>query len=126
MRKFIYFFIVLIVAGILTYKYVYKDHRNVVVEVADYTFESSDLIREFESNSELATQKYLDKIIEINGIVTEIEEGTILLNDMVLCYMIQNEKDRSILNSKVVVKGRFIGYDDLLEEIKIDQVSIVE
>jgi hypothetical protein len=29
------------------------------------------------------------------------------------------------VNDTIVVKGRCIGYDDLLEEIKLDQCSIV-
>ena len=125
MRKVIYFLIILIVTGLLTYKYIYKEHRNIRIEEADFIMETVDLISEFESNSGLASQKYLDRILEIKGSVTQINDGTISLDNAVLCYMIDSEIDSSVLNKKIVVKGRFIGYDDLLEEFKIDQASIL-
>lgn len=118
--------IVLFIIGGIGYNYVYKGHRDISSERADFIIESEVLISEFVVNSDLASQKYLNKTIIIKGEVTEINNGMISLDDTVLCYMIEFKNDGSILNSKIVIKGRFIGYDDLLEELKIDQVSIVK
>jgi len=125
MRKIIFIIILLLIVGGFGYKYIYQSHRDISSEKPDFTIDSGDLINEFVVNAELANHKYLNKTIKIMGKVTEINDGTISLNDAVLCYMIQSEIDNSILNSKIVIKGRFIGYDDLLEELKIDQSSIL-
>jgi len=55
---------------------------------ADYTLASSVLVSEFERNDSLASVKYMDKVIDVNGSVKEIardEKGyiTIVLGDSV-------------------------------------------
>jgi hypothetical protein len=40
---------------------------------ADYSLNASDFIKEFQQNDSLANKKYTEKIIIINGVVSEIE-----------------------------------------------------
>ena len=35
------------------------------------------------------------------------------------------ESEKKYLNTKIKIKGRFIGYDDLLEHVKLDQCLII-
>lgn len=126
MKKMILIAIVFLIIAVVTFKYVYKDHRDIVSERAEFIVESEDLILEFDSNSELASQKYLNKTIEVVGIITGIEKDIVMLNNSIVCYVVNAGNNIPTLNSHVIVKGRFIGYDDLLEEIKIDQTSIIK
>ncbi|RZJ92704.1 MAG: hypothetical protein EOO20_00775 [Chryseobacterium sp.] len=114
------------IIGILLYRCVYKSHRDIQSERADYQVAVDDLQREFTSNDSLAYLKYRDKTIEINAMITavDIPSGGIVLEDKV--YAVFNVLPEEIFRGKKIkIKGRFLGYDDLLEEFKIDQCAIV-
>jgi hypothetical protein len=72
----------------------------------------------------LASKKYLNKAVEITGIVTDVNQEIITLDGKVSCQLqsISNVK----LNSKVIIKGRVTGFDDLVAEVKLDECLIVE
>jgi len=124
-RKWIFIlaFIILAFAG---YKYIYQDHRNIQKEQAEFVVSSKVITNEFSLNPIDAEKKYLNKTIEISGIITEITKKDITLNNAVFCQF--TSIINSELNSKdtITIKGRFIGYDDLLELIKIDQSIIIQ
>jgi hypothetical protein len=52
---------------------------------ADYTVNATELIHEFVSNDTTANQKYLNKILEVKGMIKKIEEnsgtGIVVLGD---------------------------------------------
>ena len=108
----------------LAYSYIYKDHRDIENEVAKFSMSSIDISNEFEINPSEAEAKYLNKTIEISGAITELNTNQITIDDKVFC-LFNNPITNLNLDKKVIVKGRFIGYDDLLEEIKLDQCNII-
>lgn len=103
----------------------YKDHRNINEEDALYTLESIDLIKEFSMDINASVTKYLDKTIEVKGLVTEKEKDNFTLGENIICYTDSVTLLQVLKNKVVIVKGRSIGYDELLDLIKIDQVSII-
>lgn len=123
MRKWIVLLIIIIVT-FLGYHYIYQDHRDIESETAEFTLTAEDITNEFEINPSDAESKYLNKTIIISGIITELNSNQITLNDKVFCQL---NSATNILktNQKVTLKGRFIGYDNLLEEIKLDQCYII-
>ena len=124
-RKFFYLIIILVLlSGIIGYNYIYKSHRNISEEKATFTFLTVDFIKEFNTDIESSVEKYLDKTLQLKGKVTEIEQGNFMLDDVIVCYtdsitLLKIKKDK-VIN----VKGRSIGYDELLDLIKLDQVTI--
>jgi len=83
---------------------------------------STDLVNEFAINPSASEKKYLNKTIEVFGTITELNDQDLTLDNKIFCLFTSKiEVDAS---KKVSIKGRFIGYDDLLEEIKLDQCSI--
>ena len=125
-RKYIYFGIVVLVLSIIaTYNYIYQEHRNIKTEKADFYIESTVFGKEYETDTKKATEKYLDKTIQISGIITEIESDNFTLDNYVVCYGDSITIKKIVLNIKLFVKGRIIGYDELLGLIKLDQVSII-
>ena len=114
----------MLIGGFIGYNYIYQNHRNISTETAEYTLQASDLISEFLSNTEAAQAKYLNKTISIQGTITSISDNAITLNNSIFCSLLNSTK--TLKNDLVSVKGRFIGYDDLLEEIKLDQCTITE
>jgi len=49
-----------------------------------------------------------------------------MLNDYIYCVKDSTQKISIEPNENVVVKGRYIGFDDLLEEIKLDHCIIIK
>jgi len=123
MRKWIALLIIVIVT-FLGYHYIYQDHRDIESETAAFTFTAEDITNEFEINPSDAESKYLNKTIIISGIITELNSNQITVNDKVFCQL-NNPTNILKTNQKVTLKGRFIGYDNLLEEIKLDQCYII-
>jgi hypothetical protein len=121
MRKWIVL-IILIVIGIIAYNYIYKEHRDIESETAEFVLNSSDLVNEFAINPSASEKKYLNKTIEVFGTITELNVQDLTLDNNIFCQF--NSKIEVDTSKKVSIKGRFIGYDDLLEEIKLDQCSI--
>jgi len=125
-RKFLYLISSLIVLSVYVgYNYMYKSHRDISKEKALFTMNSIELIKEYTANLETATATYLDKTIQLKGVVTEVDEESFTLNEVIVCYT-DNITLLNIKNdSSIIVKGRNIGYDELLENIKLDQVTII-
>lgn len=123
MKKFIVIIIIGFIIVILGYNYIYQDHRNIEKEKPAFVIDAKILAEQFEIDPANSEKKYLNQTMEISGIVTAINENTIILDNKVFCQFSEDivalQKD-----SSVKVKGRFIGYDDLLEEIKLDQCSM--
>nr|WP_315256293.1 hypothetical protein [uncultured Flavobacterium sp.] len=111
-------------AGIyLYYGVVFKEARNIESEMPDFSIAATKLIYDYNSNPEKADLLYLNKTIEITGKVTKETDSVVILENTVFCLFTQKTKDR-LINSKVTVKGKCIGYDELFQEVKIDQCTI--
>ena len=125
MKKWIFFVIVLLIGGVLLYNYVYKDHRDIENEEPFFIVTSEDLITEFTLDNKIASEKYLDKTIQIIGMVTSLDGNVLQVESVISCYFKDTLNSNQLLNKKIEIKGRCIGYDELLEEIKIDQCVIL-
>ena len=124
MKKIVAGFLILIFGLFMTYKYLYHDHRDISSEKSLYTLNVKDLLKEFLANESSANRKYLDKAITIKGKITSIDDknSTIVIDDKL--FVILSESTKVNPNTEVSIQGRLIGYDSLLEEIKLDQAQI--
>ena len=123
-KKLLIVLVIVIIFGFAGYKYVYKDHRDVSSEEAAFKITLADLKADFEKNDSVANTKYLDKAIAIYGEVTSLDLATNeIIVDSNLSATIKGKVNVK-KGDKVTVKGRFIGYDDLLKEYKIDNCVI--
>jgi tRNA_anti-like len=113
--------------------YVYKEYNRKPEDTAllnpDYSLQARLLIKEFETNDSTAGKKYLDKIIQVDGLVKDIiidEAGfnSVILGDTasmssVRCSMDRlhnKEANRLKKGSHAVIKGICAGFnaDELL------------
>jgi tRNA_anti-like len=120
--KIILFSIVVIgILGLTGYNYLmHGGARNLSAEDAAFTVSSKNITNEFASNTETANKKYLEKAIIIKGTVTKITNKEIIIDNTIICNL--KELDPSIQkNQFITLKGRVVGYDDLMGEIKLDQ-----
>ena len=124
MRNKIIVVLISIVGIIFTYNYLYPDHRSISEESVSYTLDAKSIFNEFKADSHQAELKYLDQTVVVSGLITSINSETITISNKIYCQFKALNNDLKV-NDSIVVKGRCIGFDDLLEEIKLDQCSIV-
>jgi lipopolysaccharide export system protein LptC len=125
-RNWIVLIIVLLIIALIGYNYIYQDHRNIENEKAEFSLTSSKIAQQFLDDVTSAEQKYLNKTIEVSGLISDINSNDITIEDAVFCQF-SNDTDTSLKNNNTIkIKGRVIGYDDLLEQIKLDQCIIIK
>ena len=97
--------------------------RDVKSEAAAFTLKTKDIIAEFTANADVANKKYLEKPVAITGVVSSVKDKEVILDGIVNCGF--TTVDASVKSGQsVTIKGRVVGYDDLLGELKLDQCSI--
>lgn len=109
------------------YFYVYQGHRDISNEKESFSVNVDTLYTEFMYDEFQANEKYLDKTISVSGKITKIDykNKSIVINEK-LFALFDNYLPVSIKPQlEVEIKGRLLGYDSLLEEIKLDQCVIV-
>jgi len=118
--------IFVLIAGYLIYSYVYKSHRDIGSEKGSFTVTANVIHNEFKADEQKATAKYLDKTIDVYGKISSIDsvENTIVIDDKMFAVFKDKMPADLKVSSEIKIKGRFIGYDDLLEELKMDQCII--
>ncbi len=104
--------------------YVKNGGRRVIAdETPEYQISAKEIASEFASNTSVSNKKYLEKSILITGEITSINENEVIVDNSVNCSFL-TISDNLKKDQKVVVKGRVVGYDDLMGEVKIDQCSL--
>jgi hypothetical protein len=115
------FLLLSVVVGVSAFNYVmHGGGRNLLKEETNFSVSSNDLAKEFSTNTNLANAKYLEKAVAVKGIVADVNNNVITLDNGVVCTL-QTANNAIKKNQVVTIKGRVVGYDDLMEEIKLDQ-----
>ncbi len=125
MRNKIIFSFILVLGIIFAYNYMYPDHRSISEESVSYKLDAESLFNEFIEDSQQAELKYLDQTIVVSGVITSINAKNITISNKIYCQF-ETLNSNFKVNKSIAVKGRCIGFDDLLEEIKLDQCSIIK
>ncbi len=126
MRKKGLFFLLLVVIGLLVYNYLYQDHRDISEETAEIITTSEKITEEFVNESQINEQKYIDKTIQVSGTITELNDSDLTLDEGVFCQFKMSLKENLSLGDKIILKGRCIGYDDLLEQVKLNECTLID
>ena len=102
---------------------IYKPHTTIDDMEVVYQGDASEFL-EILKNEAL---KWQDKAVELSGTISSKDANGVMLNSNVYCQL-KDTKDLSKLKEKAIVtlKGRVIGYDDLLEELKLDKTIIIK
>ena len=113
-----------LLVGFFVFNYVFHGGaRDLATEDALFTVTSKDITAEFTANVPAATKKYSDKAIAISGVVTAVIDSIVTIDNTIICNF--KTPDTTIKNEQnVTIKGRLVGFDDLMGELKLDQCSI--
>lgn len=128
MKKVIYkisILTIILIVAFLTMNYViYGGQRDIQAEDADFKTTASIVSNEFKDDNDKANQKYLNRVIEVSGEVTKINKNDLTLNGTILCRIIKKSTVPT-MGKTIKVKGRVVGYDDLMGEISLDDCRIL-
>jgi len=125
---------VIIVALYIYYMY-NKPHIDVQHQEADFEIEADIILNDFISDAAEAALKYNGKIIIVEGILNseitmESESRSILIASgeaIINCELDSTqvpELQGYIKGDPISIKGIFVGYDDLLEELQLNNCYI--
>ncbi len=92
--------------------------RDLASEETAFSVTSQSILAEFAQNPQ--NKKYLDKAVAISGTVTAVSPTEVTLDGSIICGL--SVADSTIQkHQKIIVKGRVVGFDDLMGELKLDQ-----
>jgi uncharacterized protein (UPF0333 family) len=116
----------LVAGGCFSYYYImHGGKRDVATEATDFVVSSLDITAEFATNIDVSNKKYLEKALEVTGVITSVSNNEVIINNTIVCNF--KEPIKIDLSGKdVIVKGRVVGYDDLLGELKLDQCTLIK
>ena len=128
MKKFFIIALSFSVLAFLGFWYVFKNDRNFSSEESIKVTNVLNIITEFNENDIAANAKYLDKMIEFSGSVSlvDLKNKTMMLEEKVFTSFKPEDFVVVKENTMIKIKGRFLGYDELLEEIKLDNCMILK
>ena len=116
--------VLLILLGIglwSAYQYVFAAPLTTNEITAGYQGEAADFKQLVQNDFD----RWHNKVIQIKGTITAIQEEGILLNQDIYCQF--DDKLINVVENEVItLKGRVIGFDELLEEIKLNQCIIIQ
>ena len=121
---FIIISIVILSVGIISvYQYIYRSPKKTVEIAPDYKGNANEFNYLVTDN----LSHWIRKIVQITGKVTQVNEDGILLNGTIYCQFEDIHDLQSITeNQNIVIKGKLVGFDELLMEIKLNQCIIIQ
>jgi hypothetical protein len=104
------------------YNYLFKSHQDVTKEVIYKSYNFANINADLKISDSLLT----GKIVEYTGNITSISKDDLMLDNIVFCQFIDTFLVPVKVNQVIKIKGRVIGYDDLFNELKLDQCYFLD
>ena len=110
-----------IILGYLSFSYIMRPPKAIENRIVDYTGTSSDLLNKVKETP----LEWQNKIVVISGIIDYTDSLGLMFSSGVYCQLKENYNHQFIdIKKPIKLKGRVIGYDDLMNELKLDQCTI--
>ncbi len=110
-----------VLIGAAVYLYAMRPPAKIESKAVDFTGNSDDFMVKIKENA----SAWENKVVALTGEITGKDDKGITLSNQIYCQF-RDDVDFSLLEegATLTLKGRVIGYDDLLEELKLDQCII--
>ncbi len=110
------------IAAYISFQYTMKPPGQIESKKVDFIGTSDDFFDTIRSDFSVLQ----NKVVIISGIISDTDADGITIKQ-IYCQLREEVNNTVFLkNQKIKIKGRVIGYDDLLEEVKLDQCIIQE
>ena len=95
-----------------------KAPEKIETKAVFFSSSAKDLLFNVQKNDTV----WSSKIVQLKGVITAIGSKGITLENQIYCQLKEEQDVANFkLNTLISLKGRIIGYDDVLEELKLDQ-----
>ncbi len=111
------------ILGYYIYSYIYQEHRDIASEDIEYSLSPNDLKNVMSIDS--MSHQFIDRVIQTKGLIISVEQNSVVIDDIVQVNFINTDTNTLQAGTTLSIKGRCVGYDDLLEVVKIDQATII-
>lgn len=123
-KKNFIIFILLMIAGITSYLYVSNPATDYFNKASEIYFDSTDDFKKI-------NKEYVSKIVTIKGQVTNINSVSPFLSvtldgSFLFSFDMSKTNSQFIIQDQIVIKARFVGYDDLFDEYSFTDCKVVE
>ena len=109
---------VLTVGAVYVYQYISMSPKDVVEITPEYVGDATEFNFLVTDNLSYWT----GKVVQITGKVTELTEYGIVMNGTIFCQFENGDDLQSIVeNQQINIKGKLVGFDEILMEIKLNQ-----
>jgi len=81
--------------------------------------DSHDLLWRFQMNE---GAELINQVVQFRGKITGFDSLLVIMDHRLICNPDSTMVDDLIIGDSITLKGRCIGYDDLLEELRLDHV----
>lgn len=116
--------LILVVGGGLLY--MYKAHESIDDMEVAFKGNSQEFLTKMEGSADEWTTGG-NKVVELTGVVTGKDLKGVTVNGSIYFQLEEGTKtDNLTEGQKINIKGRIIGYDDILEELKLDKAIILK
>jgi hypothetical protein len=124
--------LLLIIAGVTIIYFVWNKPRRNVEREQGIEVTAAQIVKDFQTNEADANKKYLDKAIQVTGLITEVKENqdgnmTITLaSDDAFTGVFCTLKEKSVglsTGSRVVIKGICSG---MLTDVRLREAVVVK
>jgi hypothetical protein len=130
---FVVFFIAVTGIGAAIYLFT-KQQKDLRTVKPDFVITATDLQKTFEDNESAATAKFVNKVIEVSGIVESVNpgEGTILnvalktksdLSSVICTFSAGADPSKMIAGSQVTIRGECSGF---LMDVLLNDCSLIK
>ena len=120
-KVFLVFLIVSILMAVVVFNYSMKPPKKIETKEVAFNGTSDTFLSKIQEDAAI----WKDKVVVIEGLITSKDEKGITLSNQIYCQFREDTDFTSLNNNDTVkLKGRVMGYDDLLEELKLDQCII--
>ncbi|WP_412477177.1 OB-fold protein [Flavobacterium sp. TBRC 19031] len=116
--------VLLIAFFAVRYYIFYGGKRDIQSESTAFTVTAANIANEFAADVDKSNKKYLEKPVAVTGTITSVEGTSVILDQLVNCNFTATKTTFKV-GQKVTVKGRVVGFDDLLGEVKMDQCNLI-
>ncbi|MEQ6123758.1 hypothetical protein AAON49_06115 [Pseudotenacibaculum sp. MALMAid0570] len=109
------------ISVVVVYQYSMRPPAKIETKKVDFTGTSDALLSKVKEDFSV----WQDKVVVLTGSITNSDANGVTLSNQIYCQFRDTADVKSFQNNQEIkIKGRVIGYDDLLEELKLDQCII--
>ena len=114
--------ILAVIGGSAGYAYIYQSHPSIDDRAVRFKGSVAELMKEVVDSAEVWT----NAVVEISGEVQDLDGLNCALAGGVFCQFDSLHPPTMLREGQAVnLKGRLIGFDELLDEIKLDQCKSI-